>query len=147
MEANAQARIICALTRLYDKRNMEEINEKEERAARDVLAAYGTPDEEVTASDTTAPNPVAASDGDLCLSDPIEVGASDAPKEPLADLRIAEDSTADEIREAIDRHTEAICQTMSDEEAAKLGEKVLADLGYGEERNKLLEEKKAEEEA
>ncbi|MBQ4443385.1 MAG: DEAD/DEAH box helicase family protein [Clostridia bacterium] len=126
---------------------MEEINEKEERAARDVLAAYGTPDEEVTASDTTAPNPVAASDGDLCLSDPIEVGASDAPKEPLADLRIAEDSTADEIREAIDRHTEAICQTMSDEEAAKLGEKVLADLGYGEERNKLLEEKKAEEEA
>lgn len=64
----------------------------------------------------------------------------------LPDLTLADDSTVDEIHRAIDRHTEEICRTLSDEEAQRLGEEVLAATGYSEERNRMLEAKKAEEE-
>ena len=120
-----------------------DIDPKEEKIAEEILAHYAQSDatDEHTSQDaeTAAPNPDEQTVGDVV--------AEDAPPKVLPDLEIAEGSTVDEVHEAIDRHAEAICETLDDEEAARLGEKVLKELGYGEERNKQLADKKAEEEA
>ena len=118
---------------------MDTIDPKEERIAEEILAHYGedgeTTSTEPTPSVDTTPS---TQDGDFGVEPDVKT---------LPDLQIAEGSTVDEVHEAIDRHTEVLCETLDEEEAARLGAKVLEELGYGEERDKQMQAKKAEEEA
>ena len=81
---------------------------------------------------------------------PAQEAAADTehPAAPLAmpELHLDENTTPDEMHEAIDRHAETLCETYDDQEAQRLGEQVLQDTGYSEERNRQLAAKREEEE-
>ena len=138
------------------KKTMETIDQTQEKYVEEILKEYGAPQEDAfwhgKSNDDAQPDgkqaPTDANDENGIAPSAQEGGKDKAPRgDVLPELTLDEGLSPDAIREAIDRHAEAICQTLDDDEAARLGAKVLEETGYGEERNRLLEAKKAEEEA